>query len=151
MHCVFHGIRLLRLMKVDCRETVNFSLRADIFIMPALNYYRFQVSSFRFQVSGLTSSIIPRTPSSDYAFPQGLLLHVITSRFGLIQVSGCRDALRMAILNSQLSTLNLIIPSPNWGRLGGGPTSSSYTHTPHRFLPTLENPESGLRYQRYQY
>ena len=48
----------------------------------------FIVSSFTFQVSGLTSSIIPRTPSSDYAFPQGLLLHVITGRFGLIQVSG---------------------------------------------------------------
>ena len=48
------------------------------------------VSGFKFQVLGLTSSITPRTPSSDYAFPQGLLLHVITSRFGLIQVSFSR-------------------------------------------------------------
>ena len=26
LHCVFHGIRLLRLMKIGCRETINFFL-----------------------------------------------------------------------------------------------------------------------------
>ena len=35
-------------------------------------------------ISHLTSSIIPSSLSSDYAFPQGLLLRVITVRFGLI-------------------------------------------------------------------
>ena len=24
LHCVFHGIRLLRLTKIGCRETINF-------------------------------------------------------------------------------------------------------------------------------
>ncbi len=26
LHCVFHGIRLLRLTKIGCRETINFFL-----------------------------------------------------------------------------------------------------------------------------
>ena len=28
LQCVFHGIRLLRLIKIGCRETINFFLSA---------------------------------------------------------------------------------------------------------------------------
>ena len=50
-----------------------------------LFYYIVEKPEKVFRISYLTSSIIPSSPSSDYAFPQGLLLHVITGRFGLIR------------------------------------------------------------------
>ena len=34
LQCVFHGIRLLRLIKIDCRETINF-------FMPVLHHHPF--------------------------------------------------------------------------------------------------------------
>lgn len=34
LHCVFHGIRLLRLREIGCRETINFLF----YIHPILGY-----------------------------------------------------------------------------------------------------------------
>jgi len=50
--------------------------------------------------TALTLSIIPRSLSSDYASPQGLLLYVITYRFGLIVCCNKESVLLFRIYNS---------------------------------------------------